>query len=183
MREADVKQRMQAALDHLQSEMASVRTGRANAALVESVSVACYGQEMPLKSLANITTPDAKTISIAPWDPSVVGAIEKALHDDPNLDLNPQSDGKVIYINVPPLTEERREQLVKQVGQLGEQAHISLRNVRRDELKSLQLQQKDKSISEDEFERSKKRLDELVSEYGQEVDEAVAQKQSEVRSV
>ncbi len=183
MNEQDVKQKMQNTLDYLSSELATVRTGRANAALVENISVTYYDQQMPIKALANITTPDAKTINIAPWDPGAVSSIERALHEDKNLGLNPISDGKALFINVPPPTEERRKQLVKQVNEMGEQAQVSLRNIRHDELKTHQNKLKSKEISEDEFERTKKRLDELVQEYGLTAEQAVEDKKQDVLKV
>ena len=183
MNEQDVKQNMQNTLDHLHSELSTVRTGRANAALVENITVTYYDQQMPIKALANITTPDAKTINIAPWDPGATSAIEKALQEEKNLGLNPVSDGKAIFINVPPPTEERRQQLVKQVSEIGEQAQVALRNVRHDELKTQQNKLKSKDISEDEFEQAKKRLDELVQEYGASADKAVEDKKQDVLKV
>lgn len=183
MDSAEIKNRMQAAVDHLQEELQSVRTGRANTALVENVSVKHYGQSMPLKSLANITAPDAKSIVIAPWDPSAIDAIEKAISEDPNLGLTPTSDGKAVYINVPPLTEERRQQMVKQVSDIAEQAHVSLRNIRHDALKNLQNQLKDKAISEDEFEDGKKQLDTFVQDFGAQVDTISGDKKQDVLKV
>ena len=178
-----IKQKMQASLDHLHQELKTVRTGRANAALVEGVEVVYYEQTMPIKALANITTPDAKTITIAPWDVNATAPIEKALRDNKNLQLNPLSDGKTIHIQLPPPTSERRQQLVKQVSEIAEEANISLRNIRHDGLKDIQKQLKDKEISENEFETYKKELDQLVQDFSEEVDRVADNKKQEVQEV
>ncbi len=179
----EVSQKMQATVDHLHEELQTVRTGRANSALVENITVTYYDQSMPIKALANITTPDAKTITIAPWDPNATKPIEKALQEDDNLGLSPVSDGKTIHINVPPPTAERREQLTKQVSEIAENAHVSLRNIRHDALKTYQTQLKNKEISQDEFDKAKKHLDELIQEFTSKVDEATEQKKQEVQTV
>lgn len=176
----EAKAKMQAAIDYLESDLHTVRTGRANAALVENLSVTYFDQEMPVKALANINTPDGKTISIMPWDPNATAAIEKAILDNKELGLNPVSDGKVIHINVPAPTEERRQQLIKQVGEKAEAAHVALRNARHDALKSAQDEVKDKTMSEDEFERIKKDLDRLIADFGQQVDDMVETKKQEI---
>lgn len=179
----EVKQKMQATIDHLHEQLKTVRTGRANAAMVENVTVTYYEQQMPIKALANITTPDATTITITPWDPNTAGPIEKALQNNEELGLTPVSDGKIIHINVPVPTAERREQLVKQVSGIAEEAHVALRNIRHDALKKHQNQLKEKQISQDEFDQNKKQLDELVQEFGATVDEAAEDKKQEVQTV
>lgn len=179
----DVKNKMQDTLDHFQDELKTVRTGRANAGLIENVDVVYYDQHMPLKALANITTPDAKTITVTPWDPNTVAPIEKALREDKNLQLNPLSDGKVIHIQIPAPTSEHRQQLVKQVGEVAEEAQVSLRNARHDALKEAQKQLKDKEISENEFDAVKNELDELVQEFGNKVTELAEDKKAEVQEV
>lgn len=181
--EKDVRDKMQATLDHLHEELQTVRTSRANSAMVENINVTYYDQQMPIKALANITTPDATTITIMPWDPNATGPIEKALQEDDNLGLSPVSDGKTIYINVPPLTSEGREQLIKQVRGIAENAHISLRNIRHEALKQQQNQLKEKQVSEDEFEAAKKRLDELVQEFGEQVEETATNKKQDIQTV
>jgi ribosome recycling factor len=179
----EVRDKMQSTINHLHEQLKTVRTGRANAAMVENITVVYYDQHMPIKALANITTPDATTITIAPWDPNSVEPIEKALRDNPDVDLTPVSDGKTIHINVPTPTEDRREQLVKQVSSLAEDAHVALRNVRHEALKKYQNQLKQKQISQDEFDRAKKQLDELVQEFGNSVDRASEDKKQEVQTV
>lgn len=178
-----VRGKMQSALDHLSEELQTLRSGRASTGLVENIQVMHYGQSLPLKALANITAPDAQTIIVAPWDPSATSAVEKAITEDKNLDLTPTSDGKTIYINIPPPTEERRQQLVKQVGEIAEQAHVSLRNIRHEALKDQQTQLKNKQISEDEFEQNKQQLDDLVGEFGSRVDEMSREKKQDIETV
>lgn len=179
----EAKAKMQAAIDYFESDLHTVRTGRANAALVENLNVTYFDQQMPIKALANINTPDGKTITIMPWDPNATSAIEKALQDNKELGLNPVSDGKVIHINVPAPTEERRQQLVKQVAEKAEEANIALRNARHDALKDAQEGVKDKSMSEDEFEQIKKDLDRLINDYGKQIEEMTAAKKKEVMEV
>ncbi len=179
----EVEKKMESTLDHLSEELKSVRSGRANAALVENLEVESYGQMMSLKSIASITTPDGKTIVIAPWDVSNTPAVEKAIRDDKNLDLNPLSDGKVIHIQLPPPTAERRQQLAKQVGEIAEEANIAIRNIRHATLRDLQNQLKDKSISEDEFEAGKKDLDKLVAEFNTKIDEMTDKKRQEIEEI
>lgn len=178
-----VRAKMEATIAHLHDELNTVRTGRANAALVENVDVVYYDQHMPIKALANITTPDAQSITITPWDVNATPAIEKALHEDKNLQLNPLSDGKTIHIQVPPPTAERRQQLVKQVGEIAEEANISLRNARHEALKSAQNQLKEKELSENDFNSFKKQLDQLVSEFSAQIDEIATRKKQEVQEV
>ncbi|MEX0748447.1 MAG: ribosome recycling factor [Candidatus Saccharimonadales bacterium] len=179
----EAKAKMQAAVDHLHEELKTVRTGRANAALVENVDVVYYDQHMPVKALANITTPDAKSITITPWDANSTAAIEKALHEDKNLQLNPLSDGKSIHIQVPPPTADRRQQLVRQVSEIAEETHISLRNARHEALKDAQVQLKAKELSENEFDSIKKDLDALVADFGGEIDKVADAKKQEVVQV
>ncbi len=181
--QSEVKDKMQSTVDHLHEQLKTVRTGRANTAMVENVTVTYYDQQMPIKALANITTPEATTITIAPWDPNSVAPIEKALRDNPDVDLTPVSDGKTIHINVPTPTADRREQLVKQVSSIAEDAHVALRNIRHDALKKYQNQLKEKQISQDEFDQAKKQLDDLVQEFGGTVDQAAEDKKQEVQTV
>lgn len=179
----EAKTAAQAALDHLTGDLQTVRTGRANGAMVENIDVVYFEQHMPLKALANITTPDATSITITPWDANSTSAIEKALREAKNLDATPASDGRVIHLNIPPPTAERRQQLIKQIGEKAEASHISLRNARHEALKDAQEQLKAKQISEDQFDLIKKDLDELVRDFGQRVDEAAKNKQHEIEEI
>ena len=141
------RESMQHSIDHLSDEMGSIRAGRANTNLVNNIAVEAYGSKMPLNQTANISTPDAKTIMIKPWDKSVLEEIEKAIMAA-NIGLTPQNDGEQIHLNIPPLTEERRKELVKQVKALGEEAKVSVRNVRRDAINEIQKIGKDENVSE-----------------------------------
>jgi ribosome recycling factor len=170
------------AYNHLLDEFKTMRSGRATTALVENIEVMVYEQAMPLKSLASIATPDAKSISIAPWDASNIEAIEKAIRDRQELGLNPQNDGKNIHINVPPMTEERREQQIKQLSEKIEQANIRIRGARHDALNIAKRQQKEGG-SEDDLHRLEKDLNAAIDEYKQKIDEAAALKRNELREI
>lgn len=176
-------QDMEKALEHLQQELASLRTGRANASLVENITVQVYEQQMPLKSLANISTPDAQSITISPWDPNNLAAIEKALQADKTLDLNPQNDGSNLHINLPPMTQERREQLIKTLSEKAEATRVSMRNARHDALDTAKKEQKAGDLSQDEYHRIEKQLNEKIDNYQQRVDEAIEHKKAELMAV
>lgn len=175
--------RMQAALDHLVEEFRSLRSGRASTALVEELKVTYFDQQVPVKQLASLSTPDASTIQISAWDQASTAAIEKAIRDDPNLDFNPVSDGKTIHINVPAPTAERREALAKQVGEKVEQCYISLRSVRHEILNQAKEQLKNKQISEDEFHWTEKQLDSKIEEFRAQIEELAEAKRKEIREV
>jgi ribosome recycling factor len=170
---------MKKAIDSLQHELKSVRTGRASSGLVESIKVDYYGTATPLKQMATIATPQADIIVIKPFDPTSVKEIEKAIKNS-DLSIAPIVDGKLIRLNVPPLSEERRKQLAQQAKQMGEQTKVSIRNIRRDANKQLEKQQKDKLITEDELQVGKKQIDEITKEYSDKVDEVVENKSDEI---
>lgn len=173
---------MDKTLQSLKGDLAKVRTGRASTALVEPVHVDYYGSSVPLNQVANVTTPDARTIQIVPWEATLLGAIEKAIHGA-NLGLTPQNDGKVIRVPLPPLTEERRKDMVKLIKKMGEESKIALRNQRRDANEEIKKAEKAKAVSEDE---SKKLLDQIqkkTDEKVAEVDKIVATKEKEVLTV
>jgi ribosome recycling factor len=164
-------------LDHLHSEFSKLQTGRANASILEHVMVEAYGQRMELKSVASIAVQDARSMVIQPWDKSVLGAVEKAIQIA-NLGVNPVNDGIVIRLNFPAMTEERRLQINKIVGQLAEQAKIKVRQDRQiahDEIKEVS--------EEDEKERLQKELQRLVDEANKKIDESAKKKQQEVMTV
>lgn len=175
--------KLQKCIDHLMEELKSVRTGRASTALVEDLKVEVYGQQMPLKQLASISTPDATTITISPWDVSNTEAVEKAIREDQGLGLNPLSDGKVIHINIPAPTAERREQLAKQVGEKLEQTNIAMRNIRHDILNEAKKLSKDKQISQDEQHNLEKQLDTKLDECKAKAEELAENKKSEIRAI
>ena len=172
----------QDALDHLHNEYAKIQTGRANAALVESIMVDSYGVKSPLKALANISIPEAKQIAIQPWDRGQLSNIEKAILEA-DLGLVPQNDGVLIRLNLPPLTEERRKDLVKLVHKYAEDARISIRTARHDSLNQFKEMEKAKEISEDELKGKEKNVQEKVDEFNKMVEEASKKKEEDVMTV
>ena len=175
----DAETRMQGALDALGREFAGVRTGRANAALLEHVRVDYYDTPTPLNQVASISVPDARTLMIQPWDQSVLTKIEQAIQKS-DLGLTPANDGKVIRLTIPPLNEERRKQLAKSVGKLAEEARVAIRNVRREAKEKIKALLKDKKISEDDERRSETELQKLTDRSTQKVDELQKKKEQEI---
>ncbi|HPR12396.1 MAG TPA: ribosome recycling factor [Bacteroidales bacterium] len=177
----ETKDRMQKALEHLEHELARLRAGRSNPALLDGVSVDYYGVNSPLSQVSNINTPDAKTILIQPWEKAMLGTIEKAIMAA-NIGLVPVNNGEVIRINIPPLTEERRHQLVKQVRNEGETAKISIRNARKwanDELKSLMKE----GLPEDIEKNAVDNVQELTNSYSEKIDKVIGLKEKDVMTV
>jgi ribosome recycling factor len=175
----DAEIRMQGALDALGREFASVRTGRANAALLEGVRVDYYDTPTPLNQVASVSVPDARTLAIQPWDQSVLTKIERAIQKS-DLGLTPVNDGKVIRLTIPPLNEERRKQLAKSVGKLAEEARVAIRNVRREAKEKIKALLKDKKISEDDERRSETELQKITDRATQKVDELLKKKEQEI---
>jgi ribosome recycling factor len=176
------KHEFQSALDHYQQELKGMRTGRANAALVEGIRIEAYGQSMDLKSNASVTIPDNKTIQIEPWDKSLVKDIEKALIDA-NLGMMPNVAGTVIRLVMPPMNEENRKNMVKLVNQREEHAKITIRNIREQIKNAIQNDEKAKEISEDEKRRELEKLDKLVSEWNAKIEKITADKEEEIMTV
>jgi ribosome recycling factor len=175
----DGENKMKKAIEVLQDEFKGVRTGRASTGLVENIKVEYYGNPTPLKALAALSTPQADMILVKPFDPGSIKDIDKAIMAS-GVGLTPMVDGKVIRLNVPALTEERRKQLAGQVKQMGEQTKISVRNIRRDEIKQLEKEEKESIITEDELEKGKKQLDDLTKQYTDKVDQVVKHKSDEI---
>jgi ribosome recycling factor len=175
----DAESRMQGALDALGREFAGVRTGRANAALLEHVRVDYYDTPTPLNQVASISVPDARTLTIQPWDQSVLTKIERAIQKS-DLGLTPANDGKLIRLSIPPLNEERRKQLAKSVGKLAEEARVAIRNVRREAKEKIKALLKDKKISEDDERRSETELQKLTDRSTHKVDELLKKKEQEI---
>ena len=171
---------MKASLQHFTEELAGLRSGRANVAMIDSLKVNVYGQDMPLKGIASISTPDAKTLQIQPWDASNMAAIEKAITESQSLALTPNNDGHVIRINVPPMSEETRSQMVKVLHNKAEECNISLRNGRHDALNDGKAAAKAKKITEDDIERLEKDLNTLIDKYQAQVSEISKAKESEL---
>jgi len=177
------QQKFNDSIDHLNSELTGVRTGRASAGLVDTIKVEVYGQSMPLKSVATITTPDAKTIQIQPWDQSNLSFIEKAISENQNLGVTPNNDGRVIRVNIPPLNEETRTQLTKVCKEKAESANISMRNARHEVLNSAKADEKANVITQDQLVKVQKDLDKLIDEYHQKIQKIVEDKEKEIMSV
>jgi ribosome recycling factor len=178
-----VDPKMDKALDHLREELRSLRTGRASTALVENLMVENYGQQMPLKTVATISTPDAHTIAISPWDRNLVAPIEKLIRENQTLGLNPSSDGNVVRLNIPPMTEERRREIVKELGTKVEQCHVSMRNVRHEALNDARRLEKDKQASQDDVKWAENELGKKIDSYKQKVDEIAKAKEAEIMAV
>ena len=171
--------KMKKAADFLQDELKSVRTGRASTGLVENLKADYYGTPTPLKRMATLAAPQPDMIVIKPFDPTSIKDIEKAIKNS-ELSIAPVVDGKIIRLNIPPLSGERRTQLVAHAKQLGEQTKVSIRNIRRDANKILEKQQKDKIITEDDLEKGKKQIDDIIKEYTDRIDSIVKNKSDEI---
>jgi ribosome recycling factor len=178
----DAKARMKKSLATLKDEFNSMRTGRASASLFDKIKVNYYGQEMPLNQTATISVPEARLVVIQPWDKSLLNEIEKAIQKS-ELSVNPNNDGKVIRINIPPLTEERRKELVKVAKNSAEQSKVAIRNIRRDANDELKKQMKNGDISEDEEKRGTDEVQSLTDEYIKEIDSLLETKEKEIMEV
>jgi len=174
-----IKEKMKKAAEFFHDELRAVRTGRASTGLVENVKVDYYGTATPLKQLATMAAPEADLIVIKPFDPGSVREIAKAIKNS-DLSLAPIVDGKVIRLNIPPLSEERREQLVHQAKQMGEQTKVSIRNMRRDANKQLEREEKEKVVTEDDLHQGREEIDDVTKEYTDKIDEMVRAKSDEI---
>lgn len=174
--------RMGKALDHLAEEFGAVRAGRANAKVLDRISVEYYGSETPLNGVATISTPDARTLVIQPWDTTLLKEIQKAIQSS-DLGINPQNDGKVIRLVFPQLTEERRRDLTKQVKKYAEEAKVAMRNIRRDGMDYIKKLKKNSEITEDEQKKAEKDLQDMLDKYIKQADDALAAKEKELMSI
>ena len=180
--EANVKARMEKALSDLQHEMASIRTGRASVSILDQIRVDYYGTPTPLNQLANLHVPEPSLITIQPWDVSQIGPIEKAIRVS-DLGLNPANDGKIIRLPIPPLTEERRKELVKKLHAAAEHHRVSIRNIRRDGNEGVKKLLKDKKITEDEEKRAHDETQKVTDGYMSKVDQAAKAKEKEILEI
>ena len=178
----DAEHRMGQSLEALSRELMHVRAGRANSGLVNHVKVEAYGSQMPLNQLATISTPDAQTILISPYDKSQVAVIEKAINVS-DIGLMPNSDGSLIRINVPPLTEERRQELVKVVHKQAEESRVALRNIRRDANEHIKKLEKSKELSEDQMHDHLAEVDKLLEDHLANLEDHVQQKEKEITEI
>ncbi len=178
----DTRDRMQKSIQALEEELNTIRTGRASAALFERVKVEYYGNPTPLNQVATISVPEARLVVIQPWDKGIINEIEKAIQKS-ELSVNPSNDGKVIRINIPPLTEERRKEYVKVAKNMAEQARVAIRNIRRDANDELKKAQKAGDISEDDEKRAADEVQKVTDEYVEKVNEAVETKETEILEI
>lgn len=178
----DAKRRMEGASKALGQEFASVRTGRASTALLDRVTVEAYGVRTPLIQLAGVNAPEPRLITVQPYDPSLLGTIEKALMES-DIGLTPSNDGKIIRLPVPQLTEERRKEMVRLVHKMAEEARIAVRNVRRDILNELKREEKDGDMSRDDLGRAQEEIQKLTDAEVKAIDELLARKEAEIMEV
>ena len=176
------EEKMKKTLDVLSKELAAVRAGRANPAVLDKITVEYYGAPTPLNQVAAISTPDPRSLSIQPWDGSILKAIEKAIQTS-DLGINPQNDGKQIRLNFPPLTEERRKELIKGVSKTGEEAKVAIRNIRRDAIDKFKSAQKKSEMTEDEVKDAEQQMQKITDKYVKEIDGIVAKKGKELAEV
>ena len=179
----DAKKKFAAAVERFNEQSKGLRTGRASAAMLDGVIVEAYGTPMPLNQVANVTAPEAQLLQITPFDPGNLQAIATAIRNNPSLGLNPSDDGHVVRISVPPLTEERRREISKQVGTKQEDCMVAMRNSRHDAMDAIDAAKKDKQIGEDEADRLKKQVDEAMNSTRAEVEAAAKAQEQEIMSL
>lgn len=176
------EEKMARAIEAVEHEFTGLRTGRASVAFVDNVQVEAYGSRMPLKQVATISTPDARTLMIQPFDKSMMASIEKALLSA-NLGMTPNNDGKLIRLNIPPLTEERRKELVKMAKKMAEEGRISIRNIRRHANDEIKKTEKEHEITEDDREKATKHVQEITDRHVKEIDTLLAKKEKDIMEI
>jgi ribosome recycling factor len=179
----DAQTKFNNAVEHFQTDLKSLRTGRASASMLDSISIEAYGTMMPLNQAATITTPEAQLIQITPFDLSNIQSIANAIRNNQSLGLNPSDDGRVVRVPVPPLTEERRRELAKQVGQKQEEAMVRLRAVRHEAMDAIAKSKKDKEIGEDDAKRFEKQIDDAMSIARSATDLSAKAKETEIMTL
>ncbi len=178
----ETQHKMDVTIETFKNELHTIRSGKASTALLEHIKVDYYGALTPLKQAANVSVQDAHTLAITPWDKSLINAIEKAILQS-DLGLNPRNDGQIIRVPIPPLTEERRKDLVKNVKKLGEDAKIAIRNVRREANEHAKKLEKDKKISEDDRKALEEKIQKLTDDHIKKIDEMIKNKEKEIMEV
>ncbi len=178
-----VKNKLNSATEHFKQELGKIRTGRAHPSMLDGLMVDAYGQSMPLKAVATVTAPEAQLLQISPFDPDNLLAISNAIRDNQSLGLNPADDGRVVRIQIPPLTTETRQQMVKVVGQKLEECMISARQIRHDAMHACEQAEKNKEISKDDRTRFEKQVDELVSKQKSDAENLCRAKEQEIMTV
>ena len=176
------KESMNKSIENLHRELAGIRTGKANPQLLDTIKVNYYGQMVPIKQVASIAVPEARLITVQPWEKTLVPEVAKAIQAS-ELGLNPQSDGTLIRLPIPPLTEERRKDLVKVVKRFGEETRVSIRNIRRDANERFKKREKDHDISEDQMHTSQDEVQRLTDQFVKQIDEVVAAKEKEIMEI
>ena len=176
------ERRMRGAVEAVRSQFATIRTGRANPTLLDRIEVEAYGSRMPLRSVANVGAPEPRLLTVTPFDPSTLKNIERAIRDS-DIGLNPQNDGKILRLPIPELTEERRRELIRVARHMAEEGRVSVRNVRRDEMRDVHELRKEGEISQDDEHRAEVELQTLTNEYVERIDAALADKESELMEV
>jgi ribosome recycling factor len=177
-----INEKMEKAIEALKKDLAAIRTGRASLAIFDGIMVDYFGTPTPLNHVATLSVPESRLITIQPWDPKTIPAIEKAIQKS-DLGLNPGNDGKIVRISIPQLTEERRREIVKQVHKRGEEAKIALRNIRREGNDAMKTIEKEGHVSEDETKRSIDEIQKMTDAHIKKVDEVVSHKEEEVMEV
>ncbi|SDL60831.1 ribosome recycling factor [Halarsenatibacter silvermanii] len=180
--EAEAEEKMQEVIEDLENEFKNIQTGRARPSLVEDIVVNYYGEKTPLNQMAKISAPEARLLVIEPWDKSVIENIEKAIMKE-DLGFNPNNDGNVIRINIPKLTEERRNQLSKLASEKAEEARVSIREIRREGIEELELLEDESEISEDNYYRGEENMQELHDQYIDRIDEMLEEKKERIMEV
>ncbi len=178
----ELKDNMEKGIAALEKSFSKVRTGRASIALLDGIRVEYYGTQTPLNQVATLSVPESRLIVISPWDSSVIGLIEKAIQKS-DLGLMPSNDGKVIRLSIPPLTEERRKELVKVVKKMSEESKVNIRNIRRDANEQLKDLKKDNTLSEDELFRHQEEVQKVTNKYIEKVDQVLATKEKEIMEI
>jgi ribosome recycling factor len=179
----DAQGKLNQTVERLRENLKSLRTGRANASMLDNVVVEAYGAQMPLKQVASIVVPEAQLIQITPFDPNNLAAIANSIRNDSSLGLNPSDDGRVVRVPIPPLTEERRRELAKQVGQKLEECMISVRNIRHEALDAVDKAKKDKQLGEDEAKRISGQIEDAVNKAKSEADKVSKDKEKEIMTL
>ena len=174
--------RMQRALDHLVEELLNIRAGKASVNVLNGVFVDYYGSQTPVSGVASVTVPDAKTVLIQPWDKNMIRPIEKAIIDS-NIGLTPSNNGETIRLTIPPLTEERRKTLAKQIPKMGEDARVSIRNIRRDANDEIKKQKKDGLLTEDEQKAGEKSVQDITDRFIKQIDDITSKKEKEIMHI
>ncbi|MBO7422454.1 MAG: ribosome recycling factor [Oscillospiraceae bacterium] len=178
----EFEKKMKKTCDALEAQFATIRAGRANAAVLDQITVDYYGSPTPINQVASIATPDARSLLIQPWDGSILKGIEKAILTS-DLGIHPQNDGRMIRLVFPPLTEERRLDLVKQTRKYGEEAKVAIRNIRRDAIEKFKKQQKASEITEDDYKNVEKDIQKLTDDFTKEIDKIMSNKEKELKEI